>query len=42
MRASDLDALVLVWPEYAYWLVTGKEILETGQTNPLIKRTQRK
>jgi hypothetical protein len=41
MRASDVDALVLVWPEYAYWLVTGKELSEVGQINPLTKRADK-
>ncbi|MBL4799308.1 MAG: hypothetical protein JKY50_18035 [Oleispira sp.] len=41
MRASDIDALILVWPEYAYWLVTGKEIEEVGQIGPLTKRTHK-
>ncbi|ASP40343.1 DNA-binding protein [Bacterioplanes sanyensis] len=35
MRASDVDALVKVWPEYAYWLVTGEELPESGQISPM-------
>jgi hypothetical protein len=38
MRASDVEALVQVWPEYAYWLATGKEIIEAGQISPLTRR----
>ena len=38
MRASDVDALVLVWPEYAYWLATGIEIEDAGQISPITKR----
>lgn len=38
MRASDIDVLVLVWPEYAYWLTTGYEIIEVGQISPMTKR----
>jgi hypothetical protein len=41
MRASDVDALVKVWPEYAYWLVTGKELLGVGQISPLTKRAHK-
>ena len=34
MRTSDLEALNEVWPQYAYWLSTGKEIPESGQISP--------
>ena len=38
MRTSELDAIIKIYPEYSYWLVTGKEISEIDQINPLTKR----
>lgn len=31
---EHLEALVKLWPEYAYWLVTGKTIPAVGQIEP--------
>lgn len=41
MRTSELDAITSLWPEYAYWLVTGKEISEAGQISPITRKAQR-
>ena len=41
MRSSELSELIDLWPEYAYWLSTGKEIPESGQISPMTKRAQR-
>jgi|TARA_B100001059_G_C17485249_1_gene403622 hypothetical protein len=41
MRASEIEALAKLWPEYAYWLTTGKEIPEVGQISPITKKAQR-
>ena len=41
MRASEIEALAKLWPEYAYWLTTGKEIPEVGQISPMTKKAQR-
>lgn len=38
MKASELEALSKVWPEYAYWLTTGLELPEAGQISPMTKR----
>lgn len=31
---EHLEALVKLWPECAYWLITGKTIPSVGQTDP--------
>ncbi|WP_369855028.1 hypothetical protein [Candidatus Thalassolituus haligoni] len=38
MKASELAVLGTVWPEYAYWLMTGLELPEAGQISPITKR----
>jgi hypothetical protein len=38
MRTSELDAITCLYPEYAYWLATGKELVAAGQVSPLTKR----
>ena len=40
MRASEIQALSTIWPEYAYWLTTGQELPEAGQISPMTKRAQ--
>lgn len=34
MRTSELEALIHLYPEYAYWLATGKEMISEGQLSP--------
>lgn len=36
MRFNEehLEAIVKLWPEYAFWLTTGKTIPEAGQISP--------
>ena len=41
MRTSELDAVTELWPEYAYWLVTGNEMPEAEQISPMTRKTQR-
>lgn len=41
MRASEVEALSEIWPEYGYWISTGKEIPEAGQISPMTKKAQR-
>jgi hypothetical protein len=41
MRADELINLGKAFPEYAYWLITGKEIPEVGQISPMTKRTKK-
>jgi len=40
MRTSELDAVLSLFPEYALWITTGKEIPEAGQISPMTKRAQ--
>jgi len=35
---DEIEGLISVWPEYAYWLVTGLELPESGQISPLTKK----
>lgn len=41
-RMDDLEALCAVFPEYEYWIYTGKEILAAGQVSPSTKAAQKK
>jgi len=38
MRAKEIQALSVIWPEYAYWLATGEELPEAGQISPMTKK----
>lgn len=40
VRASteELDACIELWPEYAYWLTTGRTIPEAGQISPELEQ----
>jgi hypothetical protein len=38
MRTSEMDAVIKLFPQYAYWLATGQEIPEAGQISPLTKK----
>lgn len=40
LRATDIEALATVCPEYCYWLATGQELPEAGQISPLTKKAQ--
>jgi hypothetical protein len=40
--AEEIEAIAKIWPEYAYWLLTGNEIIQIGQLSPLIKRSSKK
>lgn len=44
VRASteEIDECVKLWPEYAYWLVTGLAQPEAGHISPEIEETRRK
>ncbi len=34
MSTEELDELKRLFPQYAYWLITGEVIPEAGQTSP--------
>ena len=38
ISGDEIEALVEVWPEYAYWLTTGLELPNAGQISPLTKK----
>lgn len=40
INGDQISAIVETFPEYAYWLATGKEIPEAGQLSPATKATQ--
>ena len=40
-RIDDLEAIAKVFPEYEYWIFTGKELAEAGQISPLTKKAHR-
>ncbi|MDD2770499.1 MAG: DNA-binding protein [Methylococcus sp.] len=44
VRASteELDVCVQLWPEYAYWLITGMTQPEVGNISPEIEETRKK
>lgn len=39
-RHEDIEALCTLFPDYEYWLFTGKEIAEAGQKSPLTEEIQ--
>lgn len=41
MRTAELEAVCEIWPDYAFWLTTGKELPEAGQISPMTKKAQR-
>lgn len=38
INGSYLEAICEAYPEYAYWLVTGKTLPEAGQTSPELEK----
>ena len=34
VRTEELEAIVKLYPQYAYWLTTGSILPEAGQTSP--------
>lgn len=41
-RAEEVEALAKLFPEYAYWLTTGKTLPEAGQISPEVEETRQK
>ncbi|MCL7422868.1 MAG: DNA-binding protein [Methylobacter sp.] len=43
-RANEehIEALVKLWPEYAYWITTGMTLPEAGQISPEMEETRKK
>jgi hypothetical protein len=40
--APEIEAAGKLWPEYAYWLMTGAVIPEAGQISPEIEEIRKK
>ena len=39
---DHIEAIVKLWPQYAYWLTTGKMLPECGQISPELEETREK
>lgn len=39
-NAEHIEAACRLWPEYAYWLTTGKTIAAAGQISPEIEEAR--
>ncbi|WP_255556648.1 DNA-binding protein [Methylococcus sp. Mc7] len=42
VNEDHITALTKLWPEYAYWITTGKTIPEVGQISPELEETRKK
>jgi len=42
VNEDHIEAITKQWPEYAFWLVTGKTIPEAGQVSPELEETRQK
>ncbi len=40
INEEHIEIINKLWPEYAYWLTTGKTIPEAGQISPEIEETR--
>jgi len=41
INEEHLEAIVKLFPEYAYWITTGKTMPEAGQISPEIEETRK-
>jgi hypothetical protein len=41
VNADHIEAITKLWPEFAYWLTTGKTIPEAGQISPETEEIRR-
>jgi transcriptional regulator with XRE-family HTH domain len=41
VNEDHIEAITSQWPEFAYWLVTGKTLPESGQISPEIEETRK-
>jgi hypothetical protein len=41
MRTNELEVFQKLFPEYDYWVMSGKEIPEAGQISPMTKKLTR-
>jgi hypothetical protein len=40
-QQEHIEAIVDLWPEYAYWITTGKTLPEAGQISPELEETRK-
>ena len=40
LNSDHLEAIVKIFPEYAFWLTTGEELPESGQISPMTKKAK--
>ena len=40
-QQEHIEAIVALWPEYAYWITTGKTLPEAGQISPELEETRK-
>ena len=41
LRAKELSSIAALFPEFEYWLLSGKELPEAGQISPMTKAAQK-
>ncbi|MDI1279523.1 DNA-binding protein [Methylobacter sp.] len=41
INEEHLEAVIALWPEYAYWITTGKTMPESGQISPEIEEIRK-
>jgi len=41
INEEHLEAIIALWPEYAYWITTGKTMPEAGQISPELEETRK-
>lgn len=41
LNEEHLEAVINLWPEYAYWITTGKTMPEAGQISPEIEEARK-
>lgn len=42
VNEDHLEAVNKIWPEYSYWVMTGKTLPEAGQISPELEEQRRK
>lgn len=42
VRAEEIEAICKIFPNYAYWIATGKTIPEAGQISPELEEQRQK
>lgn len=42
INEDHLEAIKGMWPQYAYWILTGQTIPEAGQISPELEETRQK